>query len=154
MANEKGAGRPRKPTALRGIDGGKAPKRGEPAEPKPEAAIRRPQSLTARAKVHWEKLAPSLVKSGVLTEWDVNLFAGYCEAAARFDEARKLVSKHGLTVPGRTAGQFVKNPMIQVQRDALDEMLRIGARFGLSPSDRAGIKVKPSEKKEGLAKFL
>jgi P27 family predicted phage terminase small subunit len=157
MANEAGQGRKRKPTVLKGIDGGLAPKKAAsgPAEPKPETAkIVRPQMLTPRARVHWDRLAPDLIKQGVLTFWDVNLFAAYCEAAARFDAARTLVTKHGLLVPGRTAGQLVKNPAVQIQRDASDEMMRIGARFGLSPAERAGLQVpNPDKKKTGLAEF-
>lgn len=154
----QGSGRVRRPSALRGIDGGKAPRKAAegPSEPKPGSTkIVRPAMLTPRARVHWDRLAPDLIEQGVLTFWDVNLFGAYCEAAARFDAARKLVTEHGLLVPGRTAGQLVKNPAVQIQRDASDEMMRIGARFGLSPAERASIEVpNPTKKKTGLAEFL
>ncbi len=157
MPNEKGAGRLRKPTALKGIDGGKAPARStksKTSEPKPPAGtVTRPVGLTVRARRHWAKLAPELVAKGVLTSWDVNLFAAYCEAVARYEEARLLVNRLGLLVPGQK-GNLVKNPAVQIQRDASLEAMRIGARFGLSPSERGGLQLPDPGKKKGLAEFL
>ena len=152
MANEKGAGRLRKPTALKLLEGGKAPAKAK-AEPKPSnTAPRRPAGLTRRARVHWDRLAPELIKMGVLTSWDVNLFGAYCEAMARYEEARLLVNKHGLLTDGQK-GNLVKNPAVQIQRDSSLEAMRIGARFGLSPSERGAVEIPNPPSKTGIARF-
>lgn len=150
-----GSGPRRRPTALKGIDGGKAPAkktRGK-TEPKPDAArVVRPVGLSPKARAHWDRLAPELIKTNLLTRWDVNLFAAYCEAAARREIAQTRLNKDGLFVPGQK-GNLVKHPAVQVERDATEQMNRLGGKFGLTPSDRAGLKIPETPSKEGIARF-
>lgn len=88
----------------------------------------------------WHRLAPDLVRTGVLTPWDVDEFAVFCDAVINHRLAAAEVAKHGLLVYG-AKGNLVKNPATQLTRDYADVMVKIGARFGLSPSDRAGLRV-------------
>jgi phage terminase small subunit len=39
----------------------------------------------------------------------------------------------------------VVNPYYRIMRDCAETMARIGARFGLTPSDRAGINIETTE---------
>lgn len=153
--NAPGQGRPRKPTALRGIDGGKAPaKRGVAREVEPSSSRRvvRPVGMTAHARKVWDRVGPELIRLGVLTFLDVEAFRMYCEALATAALAAADVEVNGLTVLG-SAGSVVSNPSVRIRAAAEDQAFRIGARFGLSPSDRAAIKV-PSARKQGLAEFM
>jgi P27 family predicted phage terminase small subunit len=145
-----GSGRTRRPTALRGIDGGKMT-----GEPKPDEAkaIRRPATLSDGAKPYWNRYAPDLIKQNVLTPWDVPLFEKWCEANAQYDAARERIKLDGLVIVGRQGG-LVKHPMTTIQKEAVAEIKSIGAKFGMSPSDRGGLEVKPPAGKLGLAEFL
>jgi P27 family predicted phage terminase small subunit len=42
-----------------------------------------PSWLSGDARSIWDGLAPDLERRGVLTVWDVEAFANYCDAAAR-----------------------------------------------------------------------
>jgi P27 family predicted phage terminase small subunit len=88
----------------------------------------------------WHKLAPDMEKTGVLTPWDVDEFAVFCDAVVNHRRASEEVRKYGLLVQG-AKGNLVKNPAVQIARDYADLMVKVGARFGLSPSDRVGLKV-------------
>ncbi|KOX12493.1 phage terminase small subunit P27 family [Nocardiopsis sp. NRRL B-16309] len=99
-----------------------------------------PEPGTETALDVWRQLAPDLEKTGVLTPWDVDEFAVFCDAVINHRRASEEVQRHGLLVYG-AKGNLVKNPAAQMARDYADLMVKIGARFGLSPSDRAGLKV-------------
>lgn len=88
----------------------------------------------------------------MLTRWDVNLFAAYCEAAARREAAQRELNRDGLTVTGQK-GNLVKHPAVQIERDATEQMNRLGGKFGLSPSDRAGLAVKEKLPARGIHEF-
>jgi P27 family predicted phage terminase small subunit len=83
-------------------------------------------------------LAPDLEDKGVLKSWDIELFSAFCESAALYRHCLDQLGTADLTVPGSLKNQVV-NPLWRIAKDAADVMLRIGARFGLTPSDRAGI---------------
>jgi P27 family predicted phage terminase small subunit len=131
-----GQGRPSKPTALKILEGDR-PSRINTSEPAPaEVEIRVPSWLSPKAKRVWRALAPDLKHRGVLTFWDAELFAQWCHAAVRAREAAAHIAREGEVVT-TARGEVKKSPRFQVWRDSTDVMLRIGARFGLSPSDRS-----------------
>lgn len=88
----------------------------------------------------WRRLAPDLVDKGMLTPWDVDLFGAYCDAVANYEAVRRQLRESGVTTPGSVPGTSVKHPLWRVQADCLATMLRIGAKFGMSPADRADVK--------------
>lgn len=143
-------GRPRKPSAQKRLDGDREDRinndeptpAAQPVEP-PAWLVALgvdPEPGTETALDVWNQLAPDLEKTGVLTPWDVEHFAVFCDAVINHRRASEEVHKHGLLVYG-AKGNLVRNPAVQVARDYADLMVRFGARFGLSPSDRAGLKV-------------
>jgi P27 family predicted phage terminase small subunit len=149
MPNARGQGRKRTPTALYGIDGARMRK----GEPRPAVSgIEMPAGLTERAAAEWRRLAPDLVAKGVLTVWDVSLFVTYCDAVAQYENARRAVAEDGILTTGQKGNQ-VTNPAVRVQRDAAETMRRVGALFGLTPSDRAHLSIAPAQA-TGLQEFL
>lgn len=137
--------RPRKPTHLKILSGDREDRinRNEPAPS--DSPIIAPQ-LTPGAQKIWERLAPDLHDKGCLSAWDVDLFAVYCEAAATFYECRAALGSD-YTTKGSVKDTTVKSPLLRVLKDAADTMRTVGAKFGLTPSDRAGIdlaETKPS----------
>lgn len=91
----------------------------------------------------WRRMAPDLTSRGVLTAWDVEAFAVYCDAVVHFRQASLEVTRTGMTIEG--ARGSVKNPAVTAAKDYADLMQRYGARFGLTPSDRASLSVKGDE---------
>lgn len=126
----------REPRALKEVKG---TARGKSNEPKPAGEVVQPELREGAAAV-WRRLAPDLEAKGVLTAWDVDAFAVYCEAVASADEALEHLEREGRVIEHPKQGQC-RNPWWQIWREAIDVMVRYGSRFGLTPSDRGALKV-------------
>lgn len=130
-----------RPTALRVLHGDRRDRIND-AEPQPaEGEVTAPEELSDDACAVWDQLALDLIRVGVLTAWDVPAFVMVCEALARYRQATKLVNGSALLVQGPNG--FVKNPALLVQREAEVTFAQLGARFGLTASDRSQLKVEP-----------
>jgi len=66
---------------------------------------------------------------------DVETLASYCEAYDQFVDACEHLRAEGYVVKGY-GGEMKRNPWLMVQNQAVEKMLKIGALFGMSPSDR------------------
>lgn len=141
-----------KPTSLRILHGERADRvnRSEPAAPLGD--IKCPDWISSGARLVWERLAPGLIRRGVLTMWDVDAFLVVCEALARYKAATQLVNGSALLVQGGSG--LMKNPALQVQAESERTFLQFAARFGLTPSDRQGIKTEVADGASGGAERL
>jgi P27 family predicted phage terminase small subunit len=132
-------GRPGRPSHLK-ILAGERECRINRNEPVPDDSTPTPATpLSDGAQEIWRRLAPDLIKQGCLTAWDVDLFSVFCDAAALYYECRALMGTD-YSVTGSVKNAVV-NPHYRIMRDCAETMARLGARFGLSPSDRAGIDI-------------
>lgn len=140
------------PTALKVVRGDR-PSRVNLAEPKPgeNPYPEPPADLGPRAHDLWDRLAPDLHRAGVLTWWDADVFAVYCNAVEAHIEATIHIVEEGVLVPGERG--LVKNPAFQIQSHASATILQYAARFGLTPSDRQRLNV-GAEKDESRAAQL
>ena len=98
-----------------------------------------PSYLDLDAVSIWHRLAPSLVEPGVLTAWDTDTFAVFCTAVAHHARAAAYVNERGVLVKQRSS--YVKNPALQVVRDTAGTIASFAARFGLTPADRARLRL-------------
>jgi phage terminase small subunit len=129
------AGRPPKPTALKVLHGDRAD-RINTREPVPDAQpVEPPFKLTQAAQRVWDRLAPDRISKGVLTAWDVDAFAEFCEAVVIL-RAKRRASK-ARPAPGQAS------PMSEY-RAALGIVSSLGSRFGWTPADRSRL-VMPGE---------
>lgn len=144
-----GKGRPAKPTSLKVVSGTR-PDRINTAEPIPdEAPIEPPAWLDPRALEFWEEMAPDLIAKGVLTPWDVQAFAEWCDAASTVAFAAEQIATEGHIVESdvfdrngvKTGVRLVTNPWFYIQRSALDVSAKRAARFGLTPAERSGVAI-------------
>ena len=113
-----------------------------------------PVKLPADAQAVWNRLAPDLIQRRVLTPWDVDLFSVFCRSVAFYNRAAAEVEKSGLSAQGSTGNQVV-SPALRVMVMMSDMMRSVGQRFGLTPGDRATLKVEPNlGQKSGAERFL
>lgn len=139
MSNE--GGRPRKPSHLKVLHGDdkKNPGRVNDAEPQPAAGdVEPPFGLTKQAREVWDRLAPDMQAKGVLTSWDADLFAELCEAIVKLRAKRRAANREaerGGASPMREYGQ------------ALDMVVKLAGRFGMTPSDRSKLEVDRGDEK-------
>ncbi|SBT89388.1 phage terminase, small subunit, putative, P27 family [Streptomyces sp. DI166] len=145
-----------KPTQLRVLHGDRKD-RINTDEPAPSAGeVVPPEWLGAEALDVWEEYAPDLEAKRVLTSWDVEAFAAWCDAVARRRDAARHVEEEGAVVEhpvfnkngDQTGVRMGKNAWLLALDTADAQVRAYGARFGLTPSDRASLKI-PNEG-EGL----
>lgn len=135
MGGPGSGGANRKPTALKVLHGDdkKNPQRINRNEPIPgDQPILPPVTLTADGLEVWQRLAQDRIDKGVLTIWDVDAFALFCEAIAQAHEA----ARHAGEEPER----LIQSPMSRF-KDAVAICASLGGRFGWTPSDRAKLVV-------------
>ena len=132
---------PRKPRALKVLEGETRPSRIGANEPRP-APVRPdcPEFLNEAAAAIWEDLGPRLEDIGVLTIVDESVLAEYCAA---YEEAQRLdryLNEHGLTF--ETANGYVgQRPEVAVRHKAWDRARRAGAELGIGAASRGRIDV-------------
>ncbi len=151
------------PIALRAVAGTDVT--GEP--PPPPADDDRPSPpawLTPLARAEWDRIEQSLWATGCLTEIDQGMFAAYCQAWGRYEQAEidlnsaieaelsatpkrkkakargrakpKPLQAHG-AVAKTAAGNLILNPLFGVVNTLRRDMQRLASEFGLSPAARA-----------------
>ncbi len=137
-----------KPTALKILQGNPGGRPINTHEPKFELTVPDcPIELNADAKLEWSRLAPHLLRMGLITEADRSAFAGYCQAYGRWIEAERYLATEGeLLVTDK--GNTVQNPRLWVANRALEQMYKFMVEFGLTPSSRTRLKVNPLSEDE------
>lgn len=132
-----GRGFPPEPAALRAL-------KGKPIDncilPSAERIVR-PTNLTPGAVAVWDRLAADMERKGVLTFWDIDALAAYCDAVDRRDTAAAHLDEEGETVETARHGRIV-SPWFKIWESACTQMLRYSQRLGLTPADRVGLKVR------------
>ncbi|MFF7901183.1 phage terminase small subunit P27 family [Streptomyces sp. NPDC007920] len=151
-----------KPTNLRVLHGDRKD-RINTEEPQPDTGdVLPPDWLSDDALEVWDALAGDLESKGVLTPWDVEAFANWCDAVARRRRAAAAVDEEGEIVEspvfnknGDISGhRRGKNPWLLVLAEADAQVQRYGARFGLTPSDRAQLKIGGADGGLGAERLL
>lgn len=120
---------------------------GDPAlEPQPEqiAAPPPPAHLGKVGRGKWQDLAPRLARIGLLTEADVEALTLLCEA---FEEKATCEAK--LTEDGEyywtESGYCGVHPAVSRLQRTIDRIRKLLAAFGMTPSDRAGLKLQTAD---------
>jgi P27 family predicted phage terminase small subunit len=83
-------------------------------------------------------------------------FSAYCHAYAHWQQAEEALQRSDALTIRTAEGHSRVNPLVRIASQAMDDMRRIGAEFGLSPNARlrpSGIKPPtPPSKFDGLLK--
>ncbi len=156
-----GRGRKPKPVELKILQGNPG-KRPIPNDiPQPEKLYTAPEApawLDDYAKEIWNDLALKLTKAGILSELDINVLAYYCSAASICIMARKRIEDKTLIMTFKnedgTLKHAQKSPFITVYREALDDVIRLGAQLGLSPSERVRLRGIGKKETDEFDEFL
>ncbi len=146
------------PTPLLRIAGSWRAKRNK-KEPQPEPSRADcPEWLDGDAKACWDRLVPQLETMGVLTRIDENALARYCQIWSEWRQCTDFIKKRGYEYPMRDEKGEVKClvqfPRVGARNKLAQELARLEAEFGMTPSARSRIQVeKPKEAPNSLAAF-
>jgi P27 family predicted phage terminase small subunit len=112
-----------------------------------------PVPLPPDAQSVWDRLAPDMVARRVLTAWDVYEFANACRIQALQNRALSEAESSPLVSDGSN-GNLVMNPAIRAVTALKASLRSIWSRFGLTPGDRALLKIDDSGPRTGAERLL
>ncbi|AZF90288.1 MAG: terminase small subunit [Phage 5P_3] len=142
------------PTKLKELRGNPGKRALNAHEPQPRAAkVTCPRWLPTAAKREWRRIAPELVRLGLLTVADRAALAAYCEAWAEAIMAHQALQREGYTFETEKGYRGV-HPLVAVKNKALLRMRAFGAEFGMTPSARARLSVEPPTPLDPFESFL
>jgi P27 family predicted phage terminase small subunit len=145
-------GRPRKPTALKLLQGDfdKDPQRQNHNEPVTDSLSPDcPEYLLGDAREEWLRLSVELGGIKVLSTVDRSALEQYCQTYGYWRDCCRDIAKGGLFIKtpimdrgGNQVGtQTVENPAANAARKYGDQIQRLLAQFGLTPAARTRLTV-------------
>lgn len=145
-------GRPRKPTALKILEGAQ-PCRINRDEPTPPAGIGPPPDfLDESGRAAWARIAGQLDEAGLLTIADRDAVALYCSTWSRWARAVEAIEEEGLVVGGQFG--MKPNPYVAIADSCAKQLTRLMTQFGMTPSSRSSLKVAGKAEEDPLLAFL
>lgn len=134
-------GRIPKPTAVKLLQGNPGKRRINGREPKPPGSMPDcPDYLAPEAKAEWARIPSILNQTGLLTQVDRTLMAGYCQTYARWVEAERKRTETPLNL--RTpAGYIQQSPWLSISNKQLELMAKYMTELGLTPASRSRLAI-------------
>jgi P27 family predicted phage terminase small subunit len=149
-------GRKPKPTRIKELAGNPGKRRlndTEPHPPVPDVVPYAPKFLNDEAKDEWNRMVNILLELGLYTEVDHAALAMYCQEWGRWIIAEKKLRVEGEIITGTLGGKF-QNPWRYEANKAQEQMRRMLAEFGMTPSSRSRISVPGARDEPNLAEQL
>lgn len=111
--------------------------------------------LTMRAKALYRQKCKELIAGAGLYSTDLHQIVMYAHAYDRFWIYEDEVKAHGPVIKVQTkyGTNYISNPAVKMQRDALKDVTALAARFGFSPVDRTKLKLEV-KKEDELDEFM
>lgn len=155
MSSSSGRGRKPKPTRLRELQGNPGKRRLPQGEPVPAGDMPpMPRGLLwDEAQRLWRKNAGALNEVGLLTTVDGPAFALMCQHYAIAVEAATRIRADGMMLVDENSQQR-KHPLLSVWSSNSTLFKSYAVEFGMTPSARARLDVKPGEEQLTLADVL
>lgn len=151
------AGRPKKPIALKRIDGTfREDRDGGTVEIEHVTEdIPAPKTIKDKeAKKLWNDLSSKFTESRMLTDLDLPLLELMCVEYQRYLMYEKEIEKSGhvLEFTNKADHNYLKeNPYLKLREKALKRFTEIASKFGMTPSDRAKVvQVKGKKANDGF----
>ena len=146
--------RPRKPTALKVLEGNPG---GRPLPVEPDfdevadAHAEPPVALGVSARKEWDRVMPILSKSRVMLASDLATLALYCVAYGRVVQCHNKMRNLPPIMDG-SAGKINGYESLLIRWS--DQMMKYATQFGLTPSSRAKLGIDPPEEMDPVEKYF
>ena len=129
------------PTKLRVLRGDRKDRINTNEPDAPEGEPEPPAEMSAEVRAVWDYTLEQLAVMKLASPADRDALVCYCEAVVIHRKASRLLAKSNVlvTVNARTGQVAVRNPAVQVQRDAAATIRVYAREFGLTPSGRSDI---------------
>lgn len=141
------------PNTLRLLHGDKNPDRYNPNEPQPrEGTMEVPADVSDEVAAVWRARLPELEAMKLAFPSDIDSWRAFCEAVVIHEKASRILATSPVLIKGLHGG-LIRNPALQVQRDAALSLLRFAQQFGLTPSARATVEAQSKAGAEATNPF-
>lgn len=149
-------GRKPKPTTIKRAEGNPGKRKVNRHEPQPDSTMPpRPAELNEAAVAIWDHVAGELHGMGLLTAIDDAVLVTYCQSYATYLQLIRDVEVEGITVTHVQKNGVEENKINpkQVEARLLGAQLRaMASEYGLTPSARARLEIKPPNEEESKIK--
>lgn len=138
-----------KPNELKKLEGnpGKRKINNTPKYELSEKTRTPPSYLGTYGKKEWKRILPLIEKNNLMTDADYITLAGYCQSVDTWILAEQKKRSEGL-ISITDKGNEIQHPAVGIANTALQNILKFGREFGLSPSSRSALSVENVEKDE------
>jgi len=141
MPNHGAGGRPRKPDAVKRLQGTQRKDRTTTNQPIFTGTAKVPVWLQGRARAEWKRVAPQLRKLGMLTEADLAMFAAYCQAFGDYIDLTVKLGNLDATTMTTEKGFIMSRPEVAHRRTAYQQMRECAREFGFTPASRSSLRL-------------
>lgn len=114
---------------------------------------RPPENLSDDEKAKWKAIVRELHPLGLVTTIDKDALSMYCVIFVRWQKAERMVRDKGEIIK-TAAGNIIQNPYLSIANRALDQLNKLGAEFGMTPSSRSRVKVEAPDAEHELEQML
>lgn len=133
-------GRPAKPAQSKVIAGNFRKDR-DSHGPKVDIALPPcPKWLPRLAKKHWAELGPELVKTGLLSVIDGDVFALHCDSLAKYEEVALKLKRLEDMLDETPTGYQVQSALFTIRSKLHDQIVKTAREFGMTPAGRTALK--------------
>lgn len=129
-----------RPTVLKLLSGERHQDRINNDEPQPRPAeMVEPADAGPEVLAVWRRVVRELEAMNLAFPSDSDALRCYCEAVVTHRRACEVLKRSSVLVKG-IHGNLVRNPALQIQRDAANTIRSFAQEFGLTPSARSSIR--------------
>ena len=143
-------GRKPTPTQLKIVQGnpGKRPiNQDEPSASLVDVDRAAPEHMGEMAAECWVQMIGLLAGSRVITELDLHGLELYCVAYENWRKAQQKVIELGAIVKSPKSGYPVQSPYFAIANKSHEQMVKLAAEFGMTPSSRSRVSTVKAEQK-------
>ncbi|WP_417745077.1 phage terminase small subunit P27 family [Rosistilla oblonga] len=117
------------------------PAKNTPAEKPLSEVPAPPDYLGDYAQEYWRTVAPVLIDSKILTSGHLGAFAALCEAWQEYRLNQDWIVNNPESLTFQTEkGYIAEDPRIRFRNNALDNLMKLWAKFGMTPKALADLK--------------
>lgn len=147
-------GRPRKPTAVKRLQGTLQPCRTNKNEPIPQTALSKivpPDFLSEKAKSLWT-FAVEQAPEAMLTSLDFSVFANWADTMAKIIDCEETLKKEGHFIQDEKTGLSKPHPVAKYQNELKHLLRQYLTELGFTPASRSKVNMstKPKDENEFL----
>lgn len=128
-----------KPTNLRVLHGDRKDRINTDEPVAPDGLPQPPYDMAEDVRAVWDYTVEQLRMMGTVSTADRDVLVCFCEAVVTHRKASKALAGTGILIRTRRGDAFMRNPVLQVQRDAAQTIRGLAQEFGLTPSARSEI---------------